>query len=146
MFIVKRRLPDGDFIKWDRAGKAANLEVRMPFMDHKVTEFAGQLPVSMKFYENQGKWILKQILYRYLPKELVERPKKGFGCPVAIWLKGPLKDWAESLLSEDRLRKDGYFNPKIVRRKWIEYLSGKRDWKADLWGILMFQAWLDEYG
>jgi asparagine synthase (glutamine-hydrolysing) len=120
-----------------------SLESRAPFLDHRVVEFAWRLPLSMKIRKNYGKWLLKQLLYRYVPKELTERPKAGFGVPIHDWLRGPLREWAESLLSETRLRREGFFKPEIIRAKWLEHLSGKRNWLNHLWNILMFQAWLE---
>jgi len=109
-----------------------------------VAEFAWRLPLSTRIRKRQGKWILRQVLYRYVPRELVDRPKSGFGIPLATWLRGPLRDWAESLLNESSLRQDGYFNCTPIRKMWLEHLSGKINWEYHLWDILMFQSWLDE--
>jgi len=136
-------LPDDILCKVDRAAMANSLETRVPFLDHRVVEMAWRLPLDMKIRNGQGKWALRQVLYKYVPKNLIERPKAGFSIPVGQWLRGPLKDWAEELLDEGRLEVEGYFYSKPIRVKWAQHLSGRYDHTASLWTVLMFQCWLE---
>ncbi|CAJ0888562.1 asparagine synthase (glutamine-hydrolysing) [freshwater sediment metagenome] len=135
-------LPDDILCKVDRAAMGASLETRAPFMDHRVAGIAWRLPLHMKIRGGQGKWALRQVLYKYVPRELIERPKKGFAVPIGQWLRGPLRSWAESLLDEARLAHEGYFDFAPIGEAWRQHLSGRRDLTPRLWSILMFQAWL----
>jgi asparagine synthase (glutamine-hydrolysing) len=136
-------LPDDMLVKVDRAAMGLGLETRVPLLDHRLVEFSWRLPLRMKYRDGLSKWILRQILYKYVPNSLIERPKSGFSIPIDIWLKGPLRDWAEELLNENRLKNEGYLNSNMVRSKWAEHIEGKKKWHPHLWGVLMFQAWLD---
>ncbi|MGE5323155.1 MAG: asparagine synthase (glutamine-hydrolyzing) [Actinomycetota bacterium] len=134
-------LPDDILVKVDRAAMAVSLESRVPLLDYRIVEFSWRTPVSMKLREEQGKWLLRQVAYRYVPRQLLERPKKGFSVPVDIWICGPLRDWAEALLDESRLRNEGVFNPAPIRKIWKDHVQGIKNSNSLLWDILMYQAW-----
>jgi asparagine synthase (glutamine-hydrolysing) len=138
-------LPDDILVKVDRASMSVGLESRAPYLDHRVAEFAWRLPLGMKMHKNRGKMMVRDLLAEYIPAHLMDRPKMGFALPIDAWLRGPLKEWAQSLLDESRISRDGLLNPSLVKEKWSEHLSGKRNWQYLLWDVLMFQAWYERW-
>lgn len=141
---AKTYLPGDILTKVDRAAMAVSLETRIPFLDHRVVSFAHRLPLAMKLRGGQPKWLLRQVLYRHVPAALMDRPKMGFGVPIGDWLGRELRDWAEALLDRERLHREGFFDPDLVRQMWNQHLTGARAWHYHLWDILMFQIWLED--
>lgn len=137
-------LPDDILTKVDRASMGVSLETRVPFLNHEVVEFALKLPLKYKLRDNQTKWLARKVLYKFVPKDLIERPKSGFAIPIGIWLKSSLKDWAEDLLDEKTMRNQGLLNVDKIRERWSQHISGTHNWEHFLWNILMFQSWLKE--
>lgn len=138
-------LPNDILVKVDRASMAVGLECRVPFLDHRIVEYAWSLPMALKYKGGVGKWILRELIAGYIPRTLFERPKMGFGLPIGVWLRGPLREWAEDLLAEDGIRRDGYMDSGFLRKRWTEHLDGTRNWQTLLWNALMFQAWKDAH-
>ena len=143
---IRTYLPDDILVKLDRASTATSLEGRVPFIDdHRVVEYALALPTSLKIREGKGKWILREVLKKYIPEEMMDRPKMGFALPIDSWLRGPLQAWAEELLSPGRIEAEGLLNSAPIQEKWLQHKTGKKNWHNHLWNVLMFQAWLEEY-
>ena len=143
-------LPNDILTKVDRAAMAASLETRAPFLDHHVAAVAWRLPMAMKIrpgrHGSTSKWALRQLLYRHVPPELIERPKAGFAMPIGLWLRGPLRPWAEDLLDPGAMRRQGFLRPEPIQLLWRQHLSGRFDHTTRLWSVLMWQAWLAEWG
>ena len=136
-------LPDDILCKVDRASMASSLETRAPFLDHRVVEFALGMPIELKIRNNKGKWALREILNKYVPNEMVERPKTGFSIPIGDWLRGPLREWAEDLLDDNKIKSQGFLKPENVKSIWALHKSGEYDYTSRIWSILMFQSWLE---
>jgi asparagine synthase (glutamine-hydrolysing) len=140
---MRTYLPDSVLVKADRTSMAVSLESRAPFLDHHVVEFAKRVPTAFKVRDGKGKWLLRQLLNRYVPQHLVDRPKQGFGLPIDHWLRGALREWAGDLLQESRLKREGFLDSRAIATKWREHQAGTRNWQALLWDVLMFEAWLE---
>lgn len=138
-------MPDDILCKVDRATMAVALESRAPLLDHRVAEFIWGLPPEFKYRDGKSKWLLRQVLYKYVPAKLIERPKMGFEVPIGLWLRGGLRDWAADLLAPERLKNEGYLNPTLISQLWSQHLNESHNWGAQLWNVLMFQSWLETY-
>ena len=143
LWDMQSYLPNDILVKLDRASMGVSLEGRVPFLDHEIVEFAWRVPTKYKYKNNKGKWLLRQVLHKYIPEGLVERPKSGFTLPLSEWLRGPLKDWAEGLINTDRIESEGILNSHMINQRWQEHQAGNTDWSNQLWSILMFQLWLE---
>ena len=139
-------LPDDILTKVDRASMAVSLESRAPLLDHRVVEFAGRLPMEAKIHDGKGKWILREVMNRYVPRQMVERPKQGFSAPIGRWLRGPLREWAEELLSPESLADCRIAGAALIRRRWEQHLAGGHNWEAQLWNVLTYSAWRQAIG
>jgi asparagine synthase (glutamine-hydrolysing) len=137
-------LPDDILVKVDRASMSASLEARAPLLDHRVVEFAWRLPLDQKIRGGEGKWLLRRVLERHVPREITDRPKQGFGVPIDEWLRGPLRGWAEDLLSRQKLAREGFLDPTPVQVALRDHLNGRRNLQYQLWTVLMFESWLDQ--
>jgi asparagine synthase (glutamine-hydrolysing) len=142
LFDTLNVLPDDFLVKVDRASMSVSLEARSPLLDPNLFELAWRMPLAWKLGANTGKLLLREVLYEFVPPAIVDRPKQGFGIPVGAWLKGPLRDWAEALLDERRLRREGFLDARSIRRKWSEHLAGTHDRQSEIWGAVVFQEWL----
>jgi asparagine synthase (glutamine-hydrolysing) len=137
-------LPDDILCKVDRTAMSVSLETRAPLLDPDVVSISARLGMGKKIRGGRGKWALREVLYKHVPREIIERPKLGFFLPIGQWLRGPLRAWAENLLEPARLTQQGVFNPQPIARLWAEHLTGRRDWTLQIWTILMFQAWAND--
>ena len=141
-FDLRTYLPGDILVKMDRASMAVSLEARIPLLDHRIVEYAWRLPMTFKRRNGVSKWLLRRLLHTLIPRELVERPKQGFGVPIELWLRGELREWTLDLLAPETIKRDGFFNASAISRYLEEHISGRRSWAAQLWAVLMFQAWL----
>jgi len=140
---IESFLPDDILVKVDRATMSVSLESRAPLLDHRIVEFSKSIPFNVKYRDGKTKWILRELLNTYLPQKLTGSPKRGFTIPLDVWLRGPLKSWANSYLQKERLSSEGYFNSSLILNKWHEHIAGKRNWQHQIWAILMFETWLE---